>query len=84
MYEHKKSGEVQMENGHPKAKTSHSLNKVPCIIYDPTYNGEYKKELNEDLGISSIAATVINFLGFEARITSYNVCYTKLLRSCRK
>jgi len=66
MYEHKKSGEVQMENGHPKAKTSHSLNKVPCIIYDPTYNGEYKKELNEDLGISSIAATVINFLGFEA------------------
>lgn len=67
MYEHnKKTGDVSIEDGHPKAKTSHSLNPVPCIIFDPSYNGEYKKELKEGLGISSLTATIMNFLGFEA------------------
>lgn len=68
MYEHnKKSGDVSLkEDGTPKAKTSHSLNPVPGIIYDPEYKGEYKKELNEGLGISSLAATVINLLGYAA------------------
>lgn len=66
MYEHKKNGEVTMDGDHPKAKTSHSLNPVPCIIFDPTYNNEYKKELKEGLGISSITGTCMNFLGFEA------------------
>ncbi len=66
MFEHKKTGEVSMENNVPKAKTAHSLNPVPCIIFDPTYNGEYKKDLKEGLGISSLTATIINFLGFEA------------------
>ncbi|MFI3257054.1 MAG: 2,3-bisphosphoglycerate-independent phosphoglycerate mutase [Spirochaetales bacterium] len=67
MYEHKKSGDVILkEDGTPKAKTAHSLNPVPCVIYDPDGNGEYKAELREGLGISSIAATIMNFLGFEA------------------
>ena len=67
MYEHGKDGSVKTKaNGDPKAKTSHSLNPVPCIIYDPEYNGEYSKTLNEGLGISSIAATCMNFLGFDA------------------
>ncbi|MDR1585906.1 MAG: 2,3-bisphosphoglycerate-independent phosphoglycerate mutase, partial [Treponema sp.] len=37
MYEHdKKSGAVLLkEDGSPRAKTSHSLNPVPCILYDP-------------------------------------------------
>ncbi len=65
MYEHDKKGGVKTkENGEPKAKTSHSLNPVPCIIYDPEYKGEYSKTLNEGLGISSIAATCIELLGF--------------------
>lgn len=66
MFEHdKKTGEVKRKaDGSPKAKTSHSLNPVPCIIADPTYNGEYDKTLVEGLGISSIPATVMNFLGF--------------------
>ena len=66
MYEHdKKSGAVlHKEDGTPKAKTSHSLNPVPCIVYDPQYAGEYVKEsLNASLGISSIAATCIRLLG---------------------
>lgn len=67
MYEHNKDGSVKRkENGDPKPKTSHSLNPVPCIIFDPEYNGEYSKVLNSGLGISSIAATIMNFLGFDA------------------
>jgi 2,3-bisphosphoglycerate-independent phosphoglycerate mutase len=71
MFEHdKKTGAVsRKEDGSPKAKTSHSLNPVPCIIYDPEYKGEYPiaphdSALNEGLGISSIAATCIRLLGY--------------------
>jgi len=68
MYEHdKKTGEVKHKDDcSPKAKTSHSLNPVPGIIYDPTYKGEYESKLNEGLGISSWAATIMNLLGYEA------------------
>lgn len=68
MYEHdKKDGSVKVsESGKPKAKTAHSLNPVPCIIYDPEGKGEYKAQLKTGLGISSLAATTIEFLGFEA------------------
>ncbi|MDX9801458.1 MAG: 2,3-bisphosphoglycerate-independent phosphoglycerate mutase [Spirochaetia bacterium] len=67
MYEHDKNGVVKIkENGKPRAKTSHSLNPVPCVVYDPDYEGEYDKKLNEGLGISSIAATCIELLGFKA------------------
>jgi len=66
MFEHAKDGSVKYKkNGDPQAKTAHSLNPVPCIICDGAYNGEYEKELNTGLGISSIAATCINLLGFE-------------------
>jgi 2,3-bisphosphoglycerate-independent phosphoglycerate mutase len=71
MFEHdKKTGEVSRKaDGTPKAKTSHSLNPVPCIIYDPEYKGEYPNDpkesvLNTGLGISSIAATCIQLLGY--------------------
>ena len=71
MYEHNKdTGKVSLKaDGTPKAKTSHSLNPVPCIIYDPEYKGEYLNTpeencLNEGLGISSIAAACIQLLGF--------------------
>jgi 2,3-bisphosphoglycerate-independent phosphoglycerate mutase len=62
----KKTGEVKIKaNGKPQAKTSHSLNPVPCIIFDPEYDGEYAKELRGGLGISSLAATTIELLGYE-------------------
>ncbi len=66
MYEHdKKSGAVTVKaDGEPRAKTSHSLNPVPCVVYDPEYAGEYEKELRAGLGISSLAATCIELLGF--------------------
>ena len=68
MYEHdKKTGEVSLdENGVIKRKTSHSLNPVPCIIYDPQGQNEYATDLKEGLGISSLAATCIELLGFES------------------
>jgi 2,3-bisphosphoglycerate-independent phosphoglycerate mutase len=67
MFEHsKKTGEVSRKaDGTPKAKTSHSLNPVPCVVYDPGYLDEYDAAgLNEGLGISSIAATCIQLLGY--------------------
>ena len=65
MYEHKKDGSVSKNaDGEPKAKTSHSLNPVPGIIYDPEYKGEYSLELNGGLGISSWPATLMNLMGF--------------------
>ena len=64
MYEHDKSGAVKLDKaGNPKRKTSHSLNPVPAIIVDPESKGEYDTALNSGLGISSIAATCIDFLG---------------------
>ncbi len=66
MYERKKGKIVYREDGRPKAKTSHSLNPVPFLLYDPLYNGEYSLELKEGLGISSVAATCLNLLGYDA------------------
>jgi 2,3-bisphosphoglycerate-independent phosphoglycerate mutase len=71
MYEHdKKSGAVlRKPDGSPKAKTSHSLNPVPCVLFDPERKGEYGAELRggekgeAGLGISSLAATCAELLG---------------------
>lgn len=52
-------------DGETKAKTSHSINPVPGIIYNPEYTGEYDTEkLNEGLGISSWPSTLMNLMGF--------------------
>ena len=61
-----KDGSVANDaNGEPKAKTSHSLNPVPGIIYDPEYKGEYDNEkLNDGLGISSWPATLMELMGY--------------------
>lgn len=66
MFEHRKDGSVAESDGIKKVKTAHSLNPVPCIIYDPEYKGDYALELKCGLGISSLAATCINLLGYEA------------------
>ncbi|MBI9102390.1 MAG: 2,3-bisphosphoglycerate-independent phosphoglycerate mutase [Spirochaetales bacterium] len=64
MFEHDKKGEVKYKkNGEVQAKTAHSLNPVPCIIYDPAFENDYENKLNEGLGISSLAATCIELLG---------------------
>ena len=67
MFEHGKDGKIKVDaEGQAARKTSHSLNPVPCIVYDPEGKGEYAPELRTGLGISSLAATCIELLGFKA------------------
>ncbi len=54
------------KDGSFKAKTSHTLNPVPLIIYDNFTSSEYTLKKDGGLGLSSIAATVVNLLGYEA------------------
>jgi len=53
------------KNGVRTPKTSHTLNAVPFIIYDPKFNGEYKMADVETPGLTNIAGTILNLLGFE-------------------
>lgn len=63
MYEiDKKTGEPKLKNGNPVAKTSHTLNPVPCIFYDN--NADYKV-VEGSYGLANVAATVVNLLGYE-------------------
>ena len=67
MYEHKKDGAVVFDKatGLPKARTAHSLNPVPAILYDPSNAAQIKLSDKQGLGISSLAATCLNLLGFQ-------------------
>ena len=63
----KKTGEfaIDKETGLPKAKTSHTLNPVPFIFYDKNTKDNYEV-IDGQYGLSNIAATVVNLLGYEA------------------
>ncbi len=66
MFEMKK-GEIVIDpaTNRPKPKTSHTLNKVPFIIYDKSGDTKYKLKDN-NYGLANVAATVVNLLGYEA------------------
>ena len=69
MYElDKKSGAPkQNKDGSYKAKTSHTLNPVPFIVYDNFYADAYEVKVGRaDFGLSNVAATTVNLLGYEA------------------
>ena len=68
MYECDKKGMPKAgKDGSFKAKTSHTLNPVPFIIYDNYYSDKYTvKADNGEFGLSNVAATAVNFLGYEA------------------
>ena len=69
MYEiDKKTGAPKAgKDGSFKAKTSHTLNPVPFIIYDNFTADKYEiKQGRADFGLSNVAATTVNMLGFEA------------------
>ena len=69
MYEmDKKSGQPKADkSGNFKAKTSHTLNPVPCIIYDNVCADKYTvKADNGQFGLSNVAATMVNLMGYEA------------------
>ena len=46
--------------------TSHTLAPVPFVIYDPANKGEYDLTPPSDAGLSHIASTTLNLLGFKA------------------
>ncbi|MCQ2771127.1 MAG: 2,3-bisphosphoglycerate-independent phosphoglycerate mutase [Clostridia bacterium] len=64
-FDKKKGCPKTNSDGSPKAKTSHTLNPVPCIIYDNYTAAEYDVK-SGDFGLANVAATVTNFLGYEA------------------
>ena len=54
-----------VEGGKRVPKTAHTLNPVPLVIYDPQYAGEYKLAELSRRGLSNVAGTILNLLGFE-------------------
>ena len=69
MYElDKKTGAPKKnKDGSFKAKTSHTLNPVPFIVYDNFTADRYTvKTDRKDFGLSNVAATTVNLLGYEA------------------
>ncbi len=56
---------AQNKDGSYKAKTAHTLNPVPLILYDNVSGGKLGLKQRETAGLSNIAATVANLLGFE-------------------
>ena len=67
MYERDKTGAFAIDklSGKPKPRSSHSLNPVPFILFDPENPG---RRLRADLpaaGLANVAATVLHLLGFE-------------------
>ena len=69
MYEiDKKTGAPKQDkNGNYKAKTSHTLNPVPCIFYDNTdAKAHYTVKKDGKFGLSNLAAATVNLLGYNA------------------
>jgi len=68
MYEldQKTGGPSKDPTGRIRAKTSHTLNKVPCIFYDNTENKDrYTVKSADGFGLANVAATVADLLGVE-------------------
>lgn len=53
-------------DGEVTPKTSHTLSPVPFVIHDGAHRGEYELAAPVDAGLSNVAATVFNLMGFEA------------------
>ena len=68
MYEvDKKTGEIERDKktGLPKNKTSHTLNPVPFIIYDPNFKNEYRlSSIVDKPGLANVASTLLILMGF--------------------
>ncbi len=62
----KKTGQPgKHPDGSYKAKTSHTLNPVPFILYDNQTKGKLDLIRGNDFGLSNVASTIVNLLGFE-------------------
>jgi len=62
----KKTGKLKLDDeGKCLAKTAHSLNPVPAIVYDPGNQAHARLADVPNPGIANLAATCIKLLGFE-------------------
>ena len=54
------------KDGIRSPKTSHTLSPVPFAIIDPNFSGEYTLSPPSDAGLTHIAATAFNLMGYKA------------------
>jgi 2,3-bisphosphoglycerate-independent phosphoglycerate mutase len=67
MFQLDKSGNPALdEHGGQRAKTSHTLNPVPFYFYDNVSNGAIRIANGRSFGLSNVAASTVNLLGYEA------------------
>ena len=57
---------TESADGTRSPKTSHTLSPVPFAIHDAAYADDYVLDPPADAGLSHVAATVFNLLGYEA------------------
>jgi 2,3-bisphosphoglycerate-independent phosphoglycerate mutase len=63
-----KTGKARIDKstGEKQKRTSHTLNPVPCIIYDPAYSGEYELATLAGPGLANVAATLLALMDLSA------------------
>lgn len=67
------------KEGGKNIKTAHSLNPVPFAIYDPAYKGEYEMSGVKNPGLSNVAATLLNLLGYE-KVEDYDASLIRFIK----
>jgi bisphosphoglycerate-independent phosphoglycerate mutase (AlkP superfamily) len=68
MFQRDKHGRVMRDkDGQPVAKTSHTLNPVPFLIYDPARGDRYEIDPDkaQTAGIANVTATCLELLGYQ-------------------
>ena len=67
MFEVDKKGAIQVDKkGNRQPKTAHTLNPVPFLIYDPGFAGEYTIAQGNKAGLSNVASTLVQLMGYQA------------------
>ncbi len=62
-----KNGKASLKaDGSPNAKTSHTLNPVPFYFYDNVSDGSIRIADGRVFGLSNVAASTVNLLGYQA------------------
>jgi 2,3-bisphosphoglycerate-independent phosphoglycerate mutase len=78
--DHGNSDEMYTEkDGVKTPKTAHTLNPVPFVIYDPSYDNEYQMAEIKNPGLTNMTATMLNLLGYE-KVEDYDdslISFTK-------
>jgi 2,3-bisphosphoglycerate-independent phosphoglycerate mutase len=78
--DHGNSDEMFTEgkNGAREVKTAHTLNPVPFAIFDTGFNHEYEMAGLKKQGLSNVAATLLNLLGYE-KVEDYDPSLIRMI-----